>query len=231
MGCLLIWDLLRLINPSHVIHLTTGNRSLDMTYNPNAWFSRDLVPVNDFTYHHCLGWLLPPPAQCSLDATSSDTSGYVSKFLSDQCSSEFLSDGETATTTETDTAAVTLSKGTMVIKKWKMKARRKKLKRLRERKKHIPAQLTSPRTTFIKRKHRCYHVKSQTRWSRRTHNNTQHRTHNSTQHRTLQNTNWQTCGPFQLLTFCTTSHFVQSRLVTLLCTCLSHHVYVAAQSN
>jgi len=219
MGSLLIWDLLRLISPSHVIHLTTGSQSLNMTYDPNAWFSRDLVPVNDFTYHHSVGWLIPPAGQHSENAALSavvDTSSYVCKFSSNQCSSKFPSDGETATTTETGAATVTLSKGTMMVKKWKMKARRKILKRLRERKRCSPAQLTSPRSnkaTFIKRKRRCHHNKPQTRSSGRT--------YGGKQLTTLQYTNWHDCGPLQLFTFSTKSHFVRSRLAAV-----SYYVYV-----
>ena len=206
MGCLLIWDLLRLINPTHVIHLTARTLSLDSTNDPNVWFSRDLVPINDFTYNNSLGWLLPPcsPHQhCPVDPTPVvDTLGHASRFSFGQCSSKFPSDDEGDEAPHTDTTTVTLKKHIMVIKKWKQKARRKLVKRLQDRKKSNPARLTghgSNKRTFIRRKYQRHHIVSQSRQLRRAHTNEQH---------TALDTYWHDCGPFQLLTLSTTSHLV-----------------------
>lgn len=62
LGTCIFWDLLRLISPSHVIHLHGDKGPGHRVY----WFREELVPVEAFkNFHHSPGWLLTPPNSCS----------------------------------------------------------------------------------------------------------------------------------------------------------------------
>lgn len=61
LGTCIFWDLLRLVSPTHVIHLHGDHQEPGFQ---SYWFCEELLPFNITNCHHSPGWLLTPPNSC-----------------------------------------------------------------------------------------------------------------------------------------------------------------------
>lgn len=229
LGTCLFWDLLRLISPTHIIHLLYDCQGSASGFQ-DFWFRKELALVNVASSHHSFGWLLTSPSSCDQLYPSPDSHDQpcpLSEDVSihrDNCENPLVQIGSPETTElSTDEFTNEFSDSSVVAetlaipeisrvttakrsgKTIKSTLRKVKFKRLCNKRKKRIVKVALVHTGLCKGKSiskKFHHrAKLRTELSRGI-LRTARRRHNQPP----QGTSWKTCGLFQLFSHLITNH-------------------------